>query len=1017
LDGFRQPRQHVARDRLVAELMASPVGIIEAAAGYGKSVLAGEYHRALGVACAWVPLGPSDDNVSVLVSSIRRAFRAAQLSDLHSALESSDPDRWPDRFLDALAGLDDPLLVVLDDVHHLLSRDSAALVTRLAKGISLPHRMIVAARRMPACLDLATGVVGAASIDAQDLAFTFAEAAELAAGVLGRAPQDHEVQALLDATGGWASALALGARAIRGDAAASGVFSGRSPVPLPTSRGIIAALMEGIVQSLAPAQRDGLSQLAHLPYLSAEIAAVLTGTAGMFEQMVAAGVPLLRTALGRWEMPGPVTSYLASLAPLEPRAAATAAGIYRRDGNLPAAIRMLLDAGHSEQAVSLLADLDPAEAEDLGWAEIRNAVEALPERDVRAHPRVLLNLARTAETAYRGDVRRKALTLVSRLADDGQMPGEALRREIHAEQARDLMWDERTRARSKSLATAVVERAGEQELVARARALDVLGRLRSWWSEDGPHDDAVELLEESARLARRLRHPVWEARALVPLAMGVHFNVCRYQQALTALDQGLVLFPARGQFRAALLSFRIIVLCELGSYAEAAATVAEMHRLARALGDEWLHAYAWWSQADLASQTGDRELTVRAVHAALQHRAAWFDETPGVEFLAQSADLLDRVGEHELAADHLQQARERSSGFERLVGVYESAVLGRSGDPARAEEVIVATLARPDLDPQERWPLLLMRAYAALRRDDPAAGELASRAFETCLELGIPDGPLRRERPIAEALLPLAAAAGSPAAAALLGASGKVSVTLLGGFEVRRGAQRLQPQPGRPATAIKAVAAAGGRMHVEELIEVLWPDTERAAGRNRLKNLLSRLRAAVGDVLVRDGEVVALAAGVESDAAAFEQEARQALGSLAAGDQVRAATLARSAVERYRGDLLPADPYETWAAEPRERLRLRCLELLDLLAARAEASGEADESARLVQRAIDAEPHDEQRYLKLAALFTAQGRSGSARAVLRRARSMLDELGITPSTDLVAAESALGGQLSAGQPA
>jgi Bacterial transcriptional activator domain len=164
LTGIRLPRQHVSRGRLVGELIGSPVGVIEAAAGYGKSVLAGEYQAALGVACAWVSLGPPDDDPSVLVSSLRRAFRAAKLSDLYPALDGGDPERWPDRFLDALAGLADPLLVVLDDAHHLSGHPSAALVMRIAKGITLPHRLLVTGRWIPDQLDLPGGVVGAAGL-------------------------------------------------------------------------------------------------------------------------------------------------------------------------------------------------------------------------------------------------------------------------------------------------------------------------------------------------------------------------------------------------------------------------------------------------------------------------------------------------------------------------------------------------------------------------------------------------------------------------------------------------------------------------------------------------------------------------------------------------------------------------------------------------------------------------------------------------------------------------------------
>jgi DNA-binding SARP family transcriptional activator len=140
----------------------------------------------------------------------------------------------------------------------------------------------------------------------------------------------------------------------------------------------------------------------------------------------------------------------------------------------------------------------------------------------------------------------------------------------------------------------------------------------------------------------------------------------------------------------------------------------------------------------------------------------------------------------------------------------------------------------------------------------------------------------------------------------------------------------------------------------------------------------------------------------------FEAEGARALKARSRGDLLQAAALARSAVDRYRGDLLPADRYKAWAAEPRERLRLLYLELLDLLALRAQATGDVDEAARLVKRAIDAEPYDEERYVRLAGLFTSQGRVGSARAVLRRARAMLDDLGLPASGGLRVAERAAG---------
>jgi DNA-binding SARP family transcriptional activator len=1022
--GLALPPHHVARPRLVRRLVGAAVSVIEAPAGYGKSVLAAELSAALGIPHPWVALAPADDDVATLAGSVRRALKVGRLSDLSAVLISAGPSTWADRLLDALADVGEPLLLILDDAHHLAAEDCAAAVLRLASGMPPPHRLVLTARQLPAQLEPVRAILGVCHLGPSDLAFRPDEAARLIEALRGGLPGGEHLAEMFEAAGGWASALVLTATApyessgpsgpavgVRAHGGADGrtdggAAGGHRPVP---GAAVIGAAVTGILVRLSVAERSALTQLAHLPYLSPQVVEEVTGQQATFDRLVRAGVPLARVASGWWEMPGPVAAHLARQAPLDPRTALAAAAAYTGAGDLVLALRVLTGAGLAGQAAALIEAATPAEAEQLGWAEIRGVADTLEPAELDCHPRVLLQLGRVAETGYRMDVRRDALERAFGIVADANSDP-ALRRELDAERARDLTWDEARRAEAGRLAGAVIATAGNGELAARARALDALGRLRSWWSEDGPHDDAEPLLTESARLARQIGQPVWAARALVPLAMGLHFARCRYERALAIIDEAVALLPARSPYRATVLNFRVTILAELGRYRDAAAAVAQMREIAAAVRDEWLFAYASWSEAEVCSLSSDREGTVQAVLDVRRHQAAWFDETPGTEFLAQAADFLDRVGEHEMAAACLAEARDRADGFERVVRVYEAAVLGRSGDPGQAGPVIAAALARADLDPQERWPIMVLRGYAALRGGDPAAGKLAAAAFGFCRALGVADGPQRREPVAARALLPLAAASGGSggrAAADLLGRSTTLSVSLLGGYELRRGGDVVETPPGRPTRAVQAVAAAGGQLHAEELIEALWPETRPDVGRNRLKNLLSRLRSSAGDVLVRDGDIVALAPGAELDTALFEAEAREALAADARGDAHRAASLGLAALARYHGDLLPASPYETWADEPREHLRLRHLDLLDLLVKHAQAAGEVDDAIRMIRRAIQSEPYDEHRYLRLAGLLAAQGSMGSARSVVRQARTALGELGIPLSAELAALERSL----------
>ena len=67
------PRRQVVGDRLPSRLRAGSVALVEAGAGYGKSVLAWQFRRDLGVATAFVPAGPQDDDPAILMGSLRRA--------------------------------------------------------------------------------------------------------------------------------------------------------------------------------------------------------------------------------------------------------------------------------------------------------------------------------------------------------------------------------------------------------------------------------------------------------------------------------------------------------------------------------------------------------------------------------------------------------------------------------------------------------------------------------------------------------------------------------------------------------------------------------------------------------------------------------------------------------------------------------------------------------------------------------------------------------------------------------
>jgi len=239
-----------------------------------------------------------------------------------------------------------------------------------------------------------------------------------------------------------------------------------------------------------------------------------------------------------------------------------------------------------------------------------------------------------------------------------------------------------------------------------------------------------------------------------------------------------------------------------------------------------------------------------------------------------------------------------------------------------------------------------------------------------------------------------------------VGGGGAVAIRVLGRFEVTVDDTPVLVPEGQPAALVKLVCVRGGQIHIDELVDALWPEAPLGRGRNRLRNVLNRLRRAAGDTVIRRGELLTLAEGVTCDAIVFDQTSRAALEARPR-DAEQAEALARSAVASYGGELLPDSVYEEWSTAPRERLTRRHLALLDLLAEAAAQDGRVDEAIRWWTQAADAEPLDESRLVRAATLLVDHERHGQARSLIDRARSVVEDLGTNAPAALVAIESRL----------
>jgi DNA-binding SARP family transcriptional activator/pimeloyl-ACP methyl ester carboxylesterase len=214
-----------------------------------------------------------------------------------------------------------------------------------------------------------------------------------------------------------------------------------------------------------------------------------------------------------------------------------------------------------------------------------------------------------------------------------------------------------------------------------------------------------------------------------------------------------------------------------------------------------------------------------------------------------------------------------------------------------------------------------------------------------------------------------------------------VTVCLLGDFAVQVDGRPIAADRFPRRAAVRLVQllalAPARRLHREQVMDALWPDTAPEVAVNQLHKAAHYARRATSrpDAVVLRAETVSLFPGdvVTVDVAEFETAAGAAL---AAGDQAAA----EAALARCRGELLPDEPYAAWAFQPRQRVDLLRRELLRGCGRWAEL--------------VALDPTDEQAQLGVAQDLLARGDRSAALHRLDLLEQVLrDELGIGPSPE------------------
>lgn len=528
----------VPRRALFAQLLAASgrgVTLLSAPAGSGKTVLLRSWieDAALADRVAWVSVERGERDAQrfwlSVVKELRQAVGADAFVEKLTPTPQFEGDAVVERLITELASLEEPVVLVIDDLHELAAREALdqleALLTRRPKLL----RVIISTRHDPQLGLHRLRLAGELSeVRAVDLRFALEETRELfaASGIV----LSHDSVALLHTrTEGWAAGLRLAALSLAGHPDPEGFvteFSG-------SERTVADYLLAEVLERQPSEVRRLLLRTSVLDRVNGAVADFLLETTGAERTLHALAeanafvapldaerswfryhhlfADLLRLELRRTEPDAVVPLHRA------------AARWNAQHGYVLDAVRHAQAAQDWRYAVRLLADHAVSLSLDGHGATVSALLTAFP-RDEVLDPELGAVIA--ADQLAHGSLSDAAAYVTLAERNISAVPDERRRRlEVTLAVARLML------ARRRGDFTSVLDQVqplsgaadaetlGDVALAADARALALmnLGIVERWSGRD---EQADSHLEQGRELARRIKRPYIEIGCLANSAMG-----------------------------------------------------------------------------------------------------------------------------------------------------------------------------------------------------------------------------------------------------------------------------------------------------------------------------------------------------------------------------------------------------------------------------------------------------------------------------------------------------------------
>lgn len=276
-------RKFIQRDRLLDTLIhkepSTKVILVQAPAGYGKSVLLTQYWQycqTINVKTLWLTVDNADNDIERLVRHLYASWdthfhtSSTKKSNTSVSTELSSDDNLANYqgLLERLASSTQPFRLFFDNFESIHNPVVLNYIQQIIEYLPLNSEVIIGSRSIP---DLKLGRIRSygqlLEITQKELLFSFVETAHLLQQISGLAFRNKTIQVLLDRTEGWITAIQLAVLALSDQQDAEQFFLTFSG----SHTEVAQYLAEDILNKLSNEQRDFLIQSSILSELSAPL--------------------------------------------------------------------------------------------------------------------------------------------------------------------------------------------------------------------------------------------------------------------------------------------------------------------------------------------------------------------------------------------------------------------------------------------------------------------------------------------------------------------------------------------------------------------------------------------------------------------------------------------------------------------------------------------------------------------------------------------------------------------------